>query len=237
MARDTRTLSGVYEALAGAGSEPASPPPRRLGVPSAWVSQAPAEEGLAYWFGRVRDDLTSLGFDIVEVDEPALVPWGKIVELAGFEAASVHRPFRSEGKPYGPEVDLRLEAAEQVTGAEYAAAHRWRAALVEAFASVFERVDLLLTPAVAARRKVIGEDRIGEHHYRSVLSWFSSLVNHAGVPAIVVPLTLGDEASLPPPSLQIIAPWWRERALLALAAHLEGEGMAGLRLPPHHIVR
>jgi aspartyl-tRNA(Asn)/glutamyl-tRNA(Gln) amidotransferase subunit A len=237
MAGDAKTLSGVYDALSGAGSEPAFPAPRRLGVPSGWVSQAPAEEGLAYWFGRVRDDLIGLGLEVVEVDEPSLVPWGKTVELVGFEAASVHRPFRSEGKPYGPEVDLRLEAAEQVTGADYAGAHRWRASLVEAFASAFERVDLLITPAVAARRKVIGDDRIGEHHYRSVLSWFSSLVNHAGLPAIVVPLTMEDQAALPPPSLQIIAPWWRERALLAFAARLEDEGMAEMRLPPHHILR
>ncbi|HEX5723649.1 MAG TPA: amidase [Acidimicrobiia bacterium] len=236
MARDAKTLSQVYLALSGIGREPEIPPPLRLGVPSGWVSQAPAEEGLAYWFGRVRDDLISLGMDVVEVDEPMLVPWGKTVELAGFEAAAVHRPFRSEGKPYGPEVGLRLEAAEQVSGLDYAAAHRWRAGLVEAFVSAFERVDLLITPAVAARRKVIGDDRIGERHYRGVLSWFSSLVNHAGLPAIVIPLTMGDEASLPPPSLQVIAPWWRERALLALADRLEGEGMAGLRLPPHHIV-
>ncbi|HJU51071.1 MAG TPA: amidase [Acidimicrobiia bacterium] len=237
MARDVKTLSQVYLALSGVGPEADYPLPRRLGVPSGWVSQAPAEEGLSYWFGRVRDDLISLGLEVVEVDEPAMVPWGKIVELSGFEAAAVHHPFRSEGKPYGPEVGLRLDAAEQVSGAEYAAAHRWRADLVETFAAVFERVDLLITPAVAARRKVIGEDRIGEHHYRTVLSWFSSLVNHAGVPAIVVPLTLSAEPSLPPPSLQIIAPWWREGPLLALAARLEGEGMAGLRLPPHHIVR
>lgn len=237
MARDVNTLSSVYHALSGTASESDVAAPRRLGVPSGWVSQAPAEEGLSYWFGRARDDLISLGLEVVEVEEPAMIPWGMIVELAGFEAASVHRQFRSEGKPYGPEVGLRLEAAEQVSGADYAAAHRWRAGLVEAFVSVFERVDFLITPGVAARRKVIGEDRIGDHHYRPVLSWFSSLVNHAGVPAIVIPLTLGAEPSLPPPSLQIIAPWWREGALLALAARLEGEGMAGLRLPPHHIAR
>ena len=237
MARDVDTLMRVYLALSGDGGQVGNPSPGRLGVPSGWVSQAPAEEGLPYWFGRVRDDLVSLGYEVVEVDEPALMPWGKIVELAGFEAAAVHRPFRTEGKPYGPEVGLRLEAAEQVTGADYAAAHRWRAGLVEAFVSAFGRVDLLITPAVAARRKVIGDDRIGEHHYRPVLSWFSALVNHAGLPALVIPLTLGEEPSLPPPSLQIIAPWWRETDLLAMAARLEAEGMAGLRLPPHHIVR
>ena len=166
---------------------------------------------------------------MVEVDEPSLVPWGKTVELVGFEAAWVHRPFRSEGKPYGPEVDLRLEAAEQVTGADYAAAHRWRASLVEAFASAFERVDLLITPAVAARRKVIGEDRIGEHHYRSVLSWFSYVANHAHIPAIAIPL-LGTGS--PPLSFQAMAPAGGEALLLSLARSLEREGISGFRPAP-----
>ena len=31
-----------------------------------------------------------------------LVPWGKIQELAGAEAAHVHRAFRAAGQPYGP---------------------------------------------------------------------------------------------------------------------------------------
>ncbi|MGH8923454.1 MAG: amidase [Acidimicrobiia bacterium] len=237
IARDVATLADVYRALSGTTGKSEVPKFWRLGVPSGWVSQAPGEEGLWYWFGRARDDLVSLGFEVVEIDDPALIPWGKAQELAGFEAASVHRPFRLEGKPYGPEVGTRLDAAELVTGEDYAAAHRWRAGLVEAFVSAFERCDLVITPAVAARRKVIGDDRIGDHHYRPVLSWFSAFVNHAGMPAIVLPLTISAEPSVPPPSLQVIAPWWQEEVLLALAGRLEAEGMTGLRLPPHHIVR
>ena len=107
--------------------------------------------------------------------------------------------------------------------------------MVEAFAAAFGRVDLLVTPSVAARRKVIGDDRIGDQHYRPVLSWFSALVNHAGLPAIAMPLTIVADSTLPPPSLQIIAPWWREEVLLALASRLENEGLAGMRPPPHHI--
>jgi aspartyl-tRNA(Asn)/glutamyl-tRNA(Gln) amidotransferase subunit A len=235
LAADVKTLAAVYRALSAGRRDPEIPPVRRLGIPSGWVSQAPAEDGLSFWFGRARDDLVSLGFETVEIDDPLLVPWGKVTELAGYEAASVHRPFRLAGKPYGPEVGLRLEAAEQVTGEDYAAAHRWRAELVEAFAAAFERVDLLVTPSVAARRKVIGDDRIGDQHYRPVLSWFSALVNHAGLPAIALPLTIIADSTLPPPSLQIIAPWWREEVLLALASRLENEGLAGMRPPPHHI--
>jgi aspartyl-tRNA(Asn)/glutamyl-tRNA(Gln) amidotransferase subunit A len=131
-------------------------------------------------------------------------------------------------------VAARLDGAERVTPAAYADAHRWRAGLVEAFAEAFTRVDLLITPGVAARRKRIGEDRLGGQHYRPVLSWFSALVNHAGLPAVVVPLALdpAPRPDLPPPSLQLIAPWWQEDLLLAVAAHLEETGVAAFRRPP-----
>ncbi|MDQ3500426.1 MAG: amidase family protein, partial [Actinomycetota bacterium] len=64
------------------------------------------------------------------------------------------------------------------------------------------------------------------------LSWFSALVNHAGNPAIVIPLTMATDPGLPPPSLQIIAPWWQEETLLGVAARLEQQGIAGFRPPP-----
>lgn len=235
LARDITTLRLLFKATLGDFSSIEPPVARRIGIPSQWVSGAPAEDGLAYWFGRARTDLVALGFELVEIDDPLLIPWGKIQELAGFEAAAVHHTFRSQGRRYGPEVATRLDAAEKVTGAEYAAAHRWRASLVEAFAAAFGQVDLLVTPAVAARRKVIGEEQIGGQHYRPVLSWFSALVNHAGLPALALPLTHDSEPGLPPHSLQIIAPWWQEDALLAVGDRLEREGLVGFRHPPHHV--
>jgi Asp-tRNA(Asn)/Glu-tRNA(Gln) amidotransferase A subunit family amidase len=225
------TLAKLYYVMSG--TEPFEAPPiRRIGIPSAWVSGAPGEPSLPYWFGRLRDDLTGLGYELVGINNDWLLPWGRIQELAGYEAARVHQQFRQEGKRYGPEVSLRLDAADKVTGAEYAAAHRWRAGLVEAFASAFTNVGLLITPAVAARRKVIGDDHINGVAYRPVLSWFSALVNHAGNPAIAIPILTETEPDIPPHSLQAIAPWWEEERLLAFARRLEHEGLAGFRRPP-----
>ncbi|CAN5733487.1 AtzE family amidohydrolase [soil metagenome] len=231
IARDVATLAACYRAMAGTRSTD-PPSADRIGIPSAWVSSAPGEDSLGYWFGRLRDDLAGLGFEIVEIDDDLLAPPGRIAELVGYEAARVHQQFRGEGKPYGPEVGTRLDVAERVSGEEYAAAQRWRSRLVEAFAAAFIRVDLLITPAVAARRKLIGQDDIGGEPYRPVLSWFSALVNHAGNPAIVIPLTMATDPGLPPPSLQIIAPWWQEETLLGVAARLEQQGIAGFRPPP-----
>lgn len=231
LARDVTTLSALYRVMAKTSADE-SPLPTRIGVPSAWISAAPGEESLGYWFGRLRDDLSTLGFTTVDVGDDLLMPWGRIQELAGYEAARVHQVFRQQGMLYGPEVGTRLDAAERISGEEYAAAQTWRARLVEGVASLFNEVDLLMTPAVAARRKVIGEDLIDGEPYRPVLSWFSALVNHMGTPAIAIPLTKDAGSDLPPPSLQLIAPWWQEEKLLGVAARLEREGLAGFRPPP-----
>ena len=105
----------------------------------------------------------------------------------------------------------------------------WRARLARSFARAFNGADLLITPSVAASRKAIGIDQIDGVHYRTVLAWFSMLVNHAGCPALSLPRA--GEGS-PPFSLQLIAPWWQEDRLLGVAAWLEREGWAGFAVPP-----
>ena len=138
LARDVTTLSELYRVMAKTSADN-SPLPTRIGVPAAWISAAPGEESLGYWFGRLRDDLSTLGFTTVDVGDDLLRPWGRIQELAGYEAARVHQVFRQQGMLYGPEVGTRLDAAERVSGEEYAAAQTWRAHLVEEVASLFER--------------------------------------------------------------------------------------------------
>ncbi|MGH8928032.1 MAG: amidase, partial [Acidimicrobiia bacterium] len=233
LARDTRTLAALYETIAATGPTPAIDGKARLriGVPQPWVEQGPTENAVASGFELALARLTEMGAEVRELDLPEMLPWGRIQELAGAEAAHVHRSFRQQGKPYGPEVGARLEAAEAVTPEQYLEAQAWRVRLVEVFAGAFQIVDLLATPAVAARRKVIGDNQIGDRAYRPVLSWFSALVNHAGNPAIALPIAV-KTVDGPPPSIQLIAPWWREDMLLSMAASLEGSGVVGFIPPP-----
>ena len=233
-ARDSSTLARLYGAMA---ATPSLPPlggieGLRIAVPRSWVDGGPSEPPVVSAFAEMVEALGSLGANVVEIDLEALTPWGMIRELAGAEAAHVHRSFREAGEPYGPDVDARLTAAEKVTAEEYLDAHAWRVRLVQAMSGAFETADLLATPAVAHRRKVIGEERIGDQHYRPVLSWFSALVNHSGNPALAAPLKgLGSDGG-PPPSLQLIAPWWREDLLLGIAGYLEQKGLVGFAPPP-----
>jgi aspartyl-tRNA(Asn)/glutamyl-tRNA(Gln) amidotransferase subunit A len=105
--------------------------------------------------------------------------------------------------------------------------------LRNATAGAFCEVDVLFTPTAGSTRKIIGEPAImiGNEalSYRLALSWFSSLVNHMGVPALALPLR---QTGSPPPSLQVIGPWWSEQRLLNLGRALERAQVVEFRPPP-----
>ena len=234
LARDMRTLALLYGAMAATetGLSSGTIEGLRIVVPRLWVDGGPLEALVQSAFEATIDELRRLGAKVVELDLADILPWGKIQELAGAEAAHVHRAFRKAGQPYGPEVDARLTVAEAVTAGEYLEAQAWRARLIENMAEAFSAADVLATPAVGHRRKVIGVDKIGDQHYRPVLSWFSALINHSGNPALALPLRRFDPAGGPPPSLQLVAPWWQEDLLIGIGSHLEERGLVGFTPPP-----
>ncbi len=201
----------------------------RVGIPVPWVDDAPVADDVAEAFASAMGQMQALGATVEEIHDEVLAPWGMIQALSAAEAASVHRQWFTEGRPYGDEVTARLEAAMAVTLDQYVAAQAWRARLQHHTASAFSQVDILATPATGATRKTIGEDRIiigdSDHSYRPVLSCFSALVNSMGTPAVVGPLAAD---STPPPALQLVGSWWSEHRLLEVAATLEAQGILAL---------
>ncbi len=67
-----------------------------------------------------------------------------------------------------------------------------------------------------------------EVNYRVAFSRFSSLVNHAGHPALVMPL---HEAGEPPPALQLVGPDWSEARLLEIGLAFEARDIVRFRAP------
>jgi len=205
-----------------------------VGVPQPWIETAPITGDVKNAFSACLDRLDELGAIVHEVRHPLLHPSQELSDLISAEVASVHRHWLADpSRQYGPEVADRLQRTLEVSLDDYLAAQVWRAGLRNATAGLFDEVDVLLTPTVGATRKTIGETAIvveGEPtSYRLVLSWFSSLVNHMGVPALAMPLrTAGD----PPPSLQMIGPWWSEHRLLSLGRSLEEAAVVAFRPPP-----
>ncbi|MFQ5966407.1 MAG: amidase [Acidimicrobiia bacterium] len=249
LARSTDDAALLYMAMAGydaadpwSASVPVEPPMLdrlsieglKAGIPQPWLDEAPSSRSIISSFDKACADLEDLGMGIETVEEPDLTPPGMALELLSGEVAAVHRAwFEDPDRQYGPEVGERVARSLEVTADEYVAAQAWRARLRNTTRRIFDRVDLLITPTVPALPKVIGEDTMGvdgeQVHYRIVLSWFSYMVNQMGAPALALPLRA---EGAPPPSLQLIGPWWSEHQLLEIGAALEQAGMAGFRAPP-----
>src|SRR5690606_34663867 len=139
------------------------------------------------------------GYQVSDITLPEVGPTPLLQWAIAEQVQEVHREFRARGEKYGPDVLTRIIAAEEVTAAQAEEGRRWQLRMRDAFATAFQQVDLLVTPTVPVRAKVIGEEMIGDRHYRAVLSYFSAVVNHAQLPAIAMPLT---DTGAPPLSLQ-----------------------------------
>jgi len=135
---------------------------------------------------------------------------------------------------YGASIRDRLAADLAHTPDAITGAMAWRAELRNEAARVFSTCDVLVTPTVATLRKTIGDDMVDvdgrPEPYRPALSWFTTLVNQMGVPALAVPIAVGGS---PPPSLQVIAPWWEEARLLDIGLALEEAGISRPAVPAH----
>ncbi len=248
LGRTVDDVAGLYRVMAGhdpgdpwsahqtvdTDSTPVSLAGLVVGVPQPWIEDAPITGEVKNAFSACLDRLDELGAIVREVRHPLLQPSQELADLISAEVASVHRHWLTDpSRQYGPEVADRLQRTLKVSLDDYLAAQVWRAGLRNATTGLFDEVDVLLTPTVGATRKNIGETSImveGQPtSYRLVLSWFSSLVNHMGVPALAMPLrTAGD----PPPSIQMIGPWWSEHRLLSLGRSLEEAAVVAFRLPP-----
>ncbi|MDX1691366.1 MAG: amidase, partial [Acidimicrobiia bacterium] len=205
----------------------------RIGVPHPWVDRPLGEDVRAGFTGALAR-LAASGAEVRHVTDPLVTPPGMITEAAYGEVAGVHRIwFTDHPDRYGPVVADRLADAMAVDLDTFTRARAWRAGLAHAMERMLRDVDVLVTPTTAVSRKVIGEDLVetedGTDEYRRALSWFSALVNHAGLPALALPLATD---GAPPPSLQIVGPARSERRLLALGRSLEDAGIVAFRPPP-----
>ncbi len=246
-ARNIGDLATTYRVLAGYDdADPWSVPdsvavPRpisrlgglRVGVPQPWVESAPMESDVRRAFEHAIASLEGIGASVTEIRNPFFSMPGMIGPTLAAEVAALHGDWYNDpAKEYGPDVAERIGAALETPLNDIVDANRWRSALTNTFLETFDHVDVLITPTVPARVKRIGEDTMTfdgqDHFYRKVFSWFSALVNHAGLPALAAPLVgPGD----PPPSLQIIGPPWSEDRLLEIGQRLEDHNIIGFRAP------
>jgi len=235
LTRSVADAGAAYAVLAGpdaedpwSASRPVEVPDRpralaglRVGIPRRWVAR-PLHPAIAVGYAAVLDGLAGDGANLVELGEPRFDPSG-LPGAVYAEVATVHRLwFEEDQERYGRSIRDRLAQSMLHSGDDVARAHTWRQTLRLAFERAFTEVDVLITPTVAAPTKLIGAGTVdsgdGPEPYRAALSWFSTLVNQAGLPALALPVA---GPGTPPPSVQVIAPWWGEALLLGVGRAMD----------------
>lgn len=228
LADSIESLDLSYRAMSGDQAPEPQPRQLRLGIPQPWVGGAPTDSGIAAAFESTVEALRDLGHQVGGIDMADVVPAPTMWHAIAPEAREVHAEFRSKGEAYGADIAERLDNADEVTDDQIDESRRWQKMIRGRFSDAFETVDFLITPAVPVRKKMIGEDEIAGRHYRSVLSYFSALVNHALHPALALPLA---GTGSPPASLQVIGALSAESELLGFGRQLEGKGLIEFEIP------
>jgi 1-carboxybiuret hydrolase len=205
----------------------------RVAIPHPWVDRPLAAEQQS-GFETVIDTLMQLGATVTHLTDDMFD--ATAVSGGGYsEVADVHRGwFGADPHRYGPAIRERLADVFTLTDVEIEAAATWRRDLQRAFTNAFATFDLIITPGTAIRSKHIGIDRIdvgaGPEPYRPAMSWFTPMVNQAGLPALVLPVEAPNVGGLPP-SVQLIGPLWSEGFLLGVGQALDAADVVAHRHP------
>jgi Asp-tRNA(Asn)/Glu-tRNA(Gln) amidotransferase A subunit family amidase len=229
LADSIENLDIAYRVISGDETDEPRPRPLRLGVPQPWFDQAPMEERVAKSFDIMIDALGDMGHEVTNVELPHVMPSRELIYAIAEEVNEVHRDFRAKGLTYGDDVARRLDECASVTPEQMEAGRRWQGMIRDRFAEALGAVDLLITPTSPAMRKEIGNDSIGDRHYRAVISYFTAVVNHSFHPAIALPL---NGSGSPAVGFQAIGSPGSETGLIGFGRSLEQEGLVGFTPAP-----
>jgi aspartyl-tRNA(Asn)/glutamyl-tRNA(Gln) amidotransferase subunit A len=222
-------LEASYRVMSGDEADPGRTGQLRIGLPQPWLGQAPMDDRVGSVFEDAVRSLEDLGHRVSTVAMEGVLPAPELIDSIAGEVGDVHRDFRARGLPYGEDVAKRVDDCLATSLERIEAGKEWQKMIRRSFAGAFDSVDLIVTPTTPVMRKIIGEDLIGDRHYRAVLSWFSALVNHALHPAIAIPLA---GTGAPPVSLQAIGPLGSETVLIEFGRSLVNAGLAGFSPAP-----
>lgn len=209
----------------------------RIGYAESDFTEAPVP-GARVAFGRALADMQRIGATWVETALPNDLPYGAIVSLiGGVEGAAAHADL-IDGAEFETLVDqtqkASLLAAREVLARDYVDALRGRRLVQDAFARIFDDVDIIAT--IARPDGAPPVDRaldVEALNFPDAPPGNRSIVaagNVAGLPAIVVPCGF-TETGLPV-ALQLVGPAWSEPLLVAVAAWYQSVTDWHTRRPP-----
>ncbi|MFF3333522.1 amidase [Streptomyces sp. NPDC002888] len=201
-----------------------------------------------HYFDRVTPDveesvrgaierLAELGAELVDIEIPMAryiqaVQWGLMVP----EATAYHeRSLRATPDLYAADVRILLEAGELTSAGDYLRAQRARTMMRDAWARMFDGIDVLAAPTVPMTAAEAGQEAVewADGTTEAVSDSYVRLcapANITGVPALTLPVG-HDRAGLPI-GMQLMARPFRDATVLRVGRVYE-ESVAGAgRLAP-----
>jgi aspartyl-tRNA(Asn)/glutamyl-tRNA(Gln) amidotransferase subunit A len=171
------------------------------------------------------DVLAGLGAQVEDVTIP-FVEHAVALQAAIMlpEVASVHqRAHRETPERFGATALMRMDLGSAIPATAYVRAQQMRKLLRNEFRKMFERIDVIVGPANAARAGDAGSwmTKIGDEELdlREVGPEYTGIYNLAGNPAIVVPAGFASDGT--PIGLQIAGRWFDEPTILQVAHAFE----------------
>ncbi|KAI7872591.1 amidase signature domain-containing protein [Spinellus fusiger] len=131
---------------------------------------------------------------------------------------------RSKGPPhaYLPYTRLMMSISSHIKGSDYVKAQQVRTRLMNYLTTLFNDVDLVLSPTTSIQAPLIPSKAhaYGMSNTKLTLAGtqYLSLANLTGIPAVSVPIGFHNDL---PVGLQLMAGWWQEALLLRMAKVLE----------------
>lgn len=179
-----------------------------------------ADYGVLASFTSALQLLGKLAGPVRDVDRPNTLDFNNAVAgglvVSRGEAAAYHRRLGLDRSKYWPETRDQLDAADEVTAADYLDAQRLRGVLAAGMLKVFDQLDVLVMPTTLVPAPLVGE----ADDYLVVLSRNAVPWSFIGFPAISIPCGTTQDGL--PVGLQMVAPPHEEASLVALASAFEG---------------
>ncbi len=186
----------------------------RVGVDRHHQPLRPGEEGAGASFDEAIEVLRELGGHIVEIELPNYDSVAAATTLTLVAEATSHHldALRSRWDEFGRMTRIALARGPLVSATVYLAAQQIRQLTRNALESLFERVDVIISPAAVCTPPRV--DRLQTFMPEMFDRVFTSYWNGVGNPALVVPMGFDDDAM--PVGLQIAAAHFDEHQVISV---------------------
>jgi amidase len=131
---------------------------------------------------------------------------------------------------FGQNLRGNVEAGLKLNALDFAAAERTRLETFHRFRALFERFDVLLTPAAPVQPYPVEKnfpDRINGRAFDNYIDWIAPayLITLVSLPAATAPAGLSQDGL--PVGMQIVAPRFEEPLILRVARHIHRASLVG----------